>query len=130
MARILLTTILLVTFISCKKEIKSSGFENFFNKLLVCDSVKTETNGAISVMIVGKGKGFDLLFSPTASAGRYGTNGTYTRYSSPNQKMNFRYERPEKLYYWPLNSSIHEGDYFTIQSATGKNEKRFSGERG
>lgn len=121
MWRLLSIIIISVMLVACKKDTVASGFDNYFNKLLVCDSIKTHLNSGDNTVIVGKGKGYDLLFTSTGNSGQYGTVGSYERYTIPLEKMNFRYERPDKLYYWSLNSDMHEGDYYTVVSAAGKN---------
>lgn len=72
-----------------------------------------------TTQVVGRGKGSDLIFTPGGNAGRFGTFGTYKQNSSPAIVMNFRFERPDKLYFWKPNTSSYDGDYFTIISAAG-----------
>jgi hypothetical protein len=103
--------ILSILIFSCKKEespqATSTLFEKFIGKYLVCDSIRTTQNGVSTVTIVGKGKGADIVYS---------SNGTYQIYQQPPIIKNYKYESPDKVYYWSIGGSMSTTQYTRIIS--------------
>lgn len=102
---------------SCTQEEIISPFGNvtlghLTGQLLVCDSVRTVSNGTSTLQIVGKGKGRDLTF---------GNDGKLTVYSNPVTVMIFQTEGVAKIYYWTPPASLNTSQFFTIKAMTEKN---------
>jgi hypothetical protein len=114
MKKVLLTVITASIFMSCQKEDDLSdpvknALISLQGKYLVCDSVKTTTNGLTTTQVLGKGKGWDRTF---------GLYGNLEIYSSPVLYKNYQYQSPDKIYYSNTNAPSQMDQYFTIQSIT------------
>ena len=107
----LLFAIFPVILISCSKEKDTDPqiktFENLLGKYMVCDSVKTTTNGFTTKQVLGKGKGSDIII------GRYGM---FTVVSNPEVTYKFNFV-PGKLYYWLDN--YDENQFYQVNSLEG-----------
>ena len=100
---------------ACKKDPKPAdpvgdAFAALGGKYLVCDSVKTTVGGRTTSQVLGKGKGWDLIF---------GLYGDLQVNSNPVVYRNFSYESPDKIYYWPVNSSYLPNQFYNIISIAG-----------
>lgn len=106
--KILFPILLIAFFISCRKEEPEVNIDNLKGKYLVCDSIKTTTNGKVSVIVKGIGTGEDIKID---------TNRVLTIYSIPNKVYSYRL-RGINLYFWTKGTDPHAGDYYVIYNKT------------
>ncbi len=106
--KILFTILLFSFFIGCKKEEPEINIDNLKGKYLVCDSIKTTTNGKATVIVKGIGTGEDIKID---------TNRVLTIYTTPNKLYSYRL-RGINLYFWTKGTDPHAGDYYVIYNKT------------
>ncbi len=114
MKKLLACIFTIATLAACNKDNRppdanEDALTAFGGKYLVCDSVKTTVNGSTTTQILGKGKGWDIIF---------GLYGNLQVNSTPVAYKNYSYESPDKIYYWPVSSSYLTNQYYTIISIT------------
>ena len=99
-----------IVFFACKKEEPDANVDTFtkiVSKYLICDSMKTAVNGRNNTLILGKGKGKDMVFSQYAS---------FTIYSNPDDVWQYQMESPNKIYYW--KTEYLPSQFYTILNNT------------
>jgi hypothetical protein len=113
-----MTALIIIALNSCTKDndpiqptTQKTGFELVIGKYLVMDSQRVDQNGLSTLTVFGKGKGADIV---------YNANGTYQVYQNPPVIKNYKYEAPDRIYYWSSANSMDVTQFIKIVSISGK----------
>jgi hypothetical protein len=111
LVRDLKITVFALLIIGCSKT-SPVGIQipEFIGKYLICDSVKIIDNSSTKVIVKGKGTGLDIRFDSAS---------VLTVYSNPQKEFYYGI-RYSKIYFWPKNVNMHEGDYYKIGLKEGR----------